>query len=102
METIDSVYVLDKKSLEISKIGITRINDCGFAEFTVDGEKYNYWLKGSSIQTAHYVFGNNTGYLVSLDYKSIEAIKTFIQSKMRGVISEIKTLTDKIIDEHFD
>lgn len=84
MKTIDSVYVLDK-SLEISKIGIGRIDDCGFAEFTVNGEKYNYWLKGSEIQTAHYVFGNNTSYLVSLDYKSIEAVKAFIQSKMRGV-----------------
>ena len=101
METIDSVYVLDK-SLEISKIGIGRIDDCGFAEFTVNGEKYNYWLKGPSVQPAHYVFGINTQLLVSLEYKSVEAVKVFIQNKMRGVISEIKTLTDKIIDEHFD
>lgn len=101
METIDSVYVLDK-SLEISKIGIARIDDCGFAEFTVDGEKYNYWLKGPSVQSAHYVFGANTHLLVSLEYKSVEAVKVFIQNKMRDVISEIKTLTDKIIDEHFD
>lgn len=77
---MDNLYVLDK-SLEISKIGIERIDDCGFAVFTINGEKYNYWLKGPSIQTAHYVFGNNTSYLVSLDYKSIEAIKAFIQSK---------------------
>ena len=101
METIDSVYVLDK-SLEISKIGIARIDDCGFAEFTVDGEKYNYWLKGPSVQPAYFVFGINTQLLVSLEYKSLEVVKVFIQNKMRGVISEIKTLTDKIIDEHFD
>ena len=101
METIDSVYVLDK-SLEISKIGIERIDDCGFAEFTVDGEKYNYWLKGPSVQPVHSVFGTNTHLLVSLEYKSVDAIKVFIQNKMRGVISELKTLTDKIIDEHFD
>lgn len=101
METIDSVYVLDK-SLEISKIGIGHIDDCGFAEFTVDGEKYNYWLKGPSVQPAHYVFGTNTQLLVSLEYKSVEAVKVFIQNKMRGVISEIKTLTDKIVDENFD
>jgi len=101
METIDSVYVLDK-SLEISKIGIARIDDCGFAEFTVDGEKYNYWLKGPSVQPAHYVFGTNTQLLVSLEYKSVAAVKVFIQNKMRGVISEIKTLTDKIVDENFD
>ena len=101
METIDSVYVLDK-SLEISKIGIARIDDCGFAEFTINGEKYNYWLKGPSIQPAHYVFGTNTHFLVSLEYKSVDAVKVFIQNKIRGVISEFKTLTDKIIDEHFD
>lgn len=41
METIDKLYVLDK-SLEISEIGIGRIDDCGFAEFTINGEKYNY------------------------------------------------------------
>ena len=80
MKTIDSLYVLDN-SLEVSKVDIDRIDDCGFVEFTVNGEKYNYWLKGPSIQTAHYVFGNNTGYLVSLDYKSIEVVKSFIQSK---------------------
>ena len=101
METIDSIYVLDK-SMEISKIGIARIDDCGFAEFTVNGEKYNYWLKGPSVQPAHYVFGTNTQLLVSLEYKSLEAVKVFIQNKMRGVISAIKTLTDKVIDEHFD
>ena len=101
METIDKLYVLDK-SLEISEIGIARIDDCGFAEFTINGEKYNYWLKGPSVQPAHFVFGTNTQLLVSLEYKSIEAIKVFIQNKMRGVISEIKTLTDKLIDEHFD
>lgn len=101
METTDKLYVLDK-SLDISEIGIARIDDCGFAEFTVNGEKYNYWLKGSEIQTAHYVFGTNTQLLVSLEYKSLVAIKAFIQSKMRGVVSEIKTLTDKIIDEHFN
>lgn len=101
METIDKLYVLDK-SLEISEIGIGRIDDCGFAEFTINGEKYNYWLKGPSVQPAHFVFGTNTQLLVSLEYKSIEAIKVFIQNKMRGVISEIKTLTDKLIDEHFD
>ena len=101
METIDSLYILDK-SLEISKIDIACIDDCGFAEFTVNGEKYNYWLKGPSVQPAHYVFGINTQLLVSLEYKSVEAVKVFIQNKMRGVISEIKTLTDKIIDEHFD
>ena len=101
METIDKLYILDN-SLEISEIGIERIDDCGFAEFTINGEKYNYWLKGSSVQPAQFVFGTNTQLLVSLEYKSIEAIKVFIQNKMRGVISEIKALTDKIIDEHFD
>ena len=101
MKTIDSLYVLDK-SLEVSKVDIDRIDDCGFVEFTVNGEKYNYWLKGSEIQTAHYVFGTNTQLLVSLEYKSLVAIKAFIQSKMRGIVSEIKTLTDKIIDEHFN
>ena len=101
METIDSVYVLDK-SLEISKIGIARIDDCGFAEFTVDGEKYNYWLKGPSVQQAQFVFGINTQLLVSLEYKSLDIVRVFVRDKMRGVISEIKALTDKIIDEHFD
>lgn len=101
MEIIDKVYVLDK-SLEIFEIGIGRIDDCGFAEFTINGEKYNYWLKGPSVQPAYFVFGTNTQLLVSLDYKSVEAIKVFIQNKMRGVITEIKTLTDKIIDENFD
>lgn len=101
METTDKLYVLDK-SLEIFEIGIGCIDDCGFAEFTINGEKYNYWLKGPSVQTAQFVFGNNTQLLVSLEYKSLAAIKVFIQSKMRGIISEIKTLTDKIIDEHFN
>lgn len=101
METVDKLYILDN-SLEISEIGIERIDDCGFAEFIINGEKYNYWLKGASVQPAHFVFGTNTQLLVSLEYKSIEAIKVFIQNKMRGVISDIKTLTDKLIDEHFD
>ena len=77
MEGMGNLYILDK-SLEVSKVDIDCIDDCGFAAFTINGEKYNYWLKGSEIQTAHYVFGNNTNYLVSLDYKSIEAIKAFI------------------------
>lgn len=80
MEGMDNLYVLDK-SLEVSKVDIDCIDGCGFAEFTINGEKHNCWLKGPSIQTAHYVFGNNAGYLVSLDYKFIETIKAFIQNK---------------------
>lgn len=74
METIDSVYVLDK-SLEISKIGIARIDDCGFAEFTVDGEKYNYWLKGPSVQQAQFeLYGGEFGFhtinkIVEIEFK---------------------------------
>ena len=81
---------------------IVKYTDNLLAEFTVDGEKYNYWLKGPSVQSAQFVFGINTQLLVSLEYKSLAVVKVFIQNKMRGVISEIKTLTDKIIDEHFD
>lgn len=77
---MDKLYVLDK-SLEISEIGIERIDDCGFVEFIIDGEKYNYWLKGPNVQHAYYVFGLNTKLLVSHEYKSLEAVKTFIQNK---------------------
>lgn len=101
MKAIDKLYILDK-SLEISEIGIERIDDSGFVEFTIDGEKYNYWLKGPNVQPAQYVFGINTQLLVSAEYKSIEAIKAFIQIKMRGIISDIKTVVDKLADESFN
>lgn len=101
VKVIDTIFVLDK-SLEITKKPVYYIDDCSFAEFKINDEKYNYWLKGPVIQTAHYVFGNNRSYLVSPDYKALNNVKEFIRTKIQGILNDLNAVGKKIMDENFD
>lgn len=95
-----SLFVLDEM-MQISELDIKYI-DGSFAYFELDGRKCSYYLKGAKVQTlSPSSLPRDTRYLCSMDYKSLEFVRDFVQDRMRNVIGEYAKLSCKIGEEYF-
>lgn len=99
-KTIEKLFVLDKM-MQITKLDIKYV-DGNFAFFELDGREYSYYLNGANVQTlSQKSSSHDTRYLGSVDYKSLEFIRDFVQDRMRNVIGEYAQLSRKIGEEYF-
>ena len=100
-KTIEKLFVLDKM-MQITKYDIKYIDECKFAFCEIDGREYSYYLNGANVQTlSQKSSSRDTRYLGSVDSKSLEFIRDFVQDRMRNVIGEYAQLSRKIGEEYF-
>ena len=94
-----TLFVLDE-TMKISELDIKYI-DGSFAYLELDGRKFSYNLNGAKVQTLYQVLYHDTRYLCSMDYKSLEFVRDFVQNRLRNVIGEYTQLSRKIGEEYF-
>lgn len=100
-KTIEKLFVLDKM-MQITKIDIKYIDECNFVFFELDGLEYSFYLNGANVQTlSRKLSSHDTRYLGSVDSKSLEFVRDFVQDRMRTVIGQYAQLSRKIGDEYF-
>jgi hypothetical protein len=99
---IQQLYIMDVKTLKISKVKVDEIDECKFALFTFNERKCHFWLKGANIQTlAHSQGYTYPQYIVSKDLKSLAWIKESFQWLVGDIGFILRDAWHKIYDEKF-
>jgi hypothetical protein len=100
---IQQLYIMDVKTLEISKVNVDEIDECKFALFVFNERKCHFWLKGANIQTlAHSQGYTYPQYIVSKDLKSLAWIKESFQWLVGDIGFILRDTWHKIYNEKFD
>lgn len=100
MENIETLYILNVKTLEVTPIKISYIED-SFAYFTFDDHKCAYYLN-HNVQTLSWPIYSNPQYLVSKDLMSLYSIIDSLKYLVRDIGFSLKTSFETIYDEKFD
>lgn len=100
MEDIETLYILNVKTLEITPVKISYIED-NFVYFTFDNNKCEYYLK-NNVQTLSWPIWSDPQYLVSKDLMSLHSIIESLRYLVRDIGFSLKTSFENIYDEKFD
>lgn len=100
MEDIETLYILNVKTLEITPVKISYIED-SFVYFTFDERKCSYYLK-NNVQTLSWPIWSDPQYLVSNDLMSLHSITESLRYLVRDIGFSLKTSFENIYDEKFD
>jgi hypothetical protein len=100
MADIDTLYILNVKTLEVTNIKIDYIQD-NFIYFTFDEQKCSYYLK-NNVQTLLRPIWSDPQYLVSKDLMSLHSIIESLRYLVRTIGFSLKTGFENIYDEKFD
>lgn len=100
MEDLKTLYVLNVKTLEVTPVEISYIED-NFVYFTFDNNKCQYYLK-NNVQTLSWPIWSDPQYLVSKDLMSLHSIIESLRYLVRDIGFSLKTSFENIYDEKFD
>lgn len=100
MEDLKTLYVLNVKTLEVTPVEISYIED-NFVYFTFDNHKCEYYLK-NNVQTLSWPIWSDPQYLVSKDLMSLHSIIESLRYLVRDIGFSLKTSFENIYDEKFD
>lgn len=100
MEDIETLYILNVKTLEITPVKISYTED-NFIYFTFDNHKCEYYLK-NNVQTLSWPIWSNPQYLVSKDLMSLHSVIESLRYLVRDIGFSLKTSFENIYDEKFD
>jgi len=100
MEDLKTLYVLNVKTLEVTPVEISYIED-NFVYFTFDNHKCEYYLK-NNVQTLSWPIWSDPKYLVSKDLMSLHSIIESLRYLVRDIGFSLKTSFENIYDEKFD
>ena len=100
MEDIETLYILNVKTLEVTPVKISYIED-NFVYFTFDNHKCGYYLK-NNVQTLSWPIFSNPQYLVSKDLMSLHSIIESLRYLVQTIGFSLKTSFETIYDEKFD
>lgn len=100
MEDNETLYILNVKTLEVTPVKISYIED-SFAHFTFDNHKCEYYLK-NNVQTLSWPIWSNPQYLVSKDLMSLHSIIESLRYLVQDIGFSLKTSFETIYDEKFD
>lgn len=100
MEDLKTLYVLNVKTLEVTPVEISYIED-NFVYFTFDNNKCQYYLK-NNVQTLLWPIWSDPQYLVSKDVMSLHSIIESLRYLVRTIGFSLKTGFENIYDEKFD
>ena len=100
---IENLYIMDVKTLDVSKVKVYEVDECKFAFFVFKERKCCFWLKGADIQTlAHSQGYTYPQYIVSKDLKSLYWLKESFQWLIGDIGFTLHNAWDKIYNEKFD
>ena len=100
MEDLKTLYVLNVKTLEVTPVEISYIED-NFVYFTFDNHKCEYYLK-NNVQTLSWPIWSDPQYLVSKDLMSLHSVIESLRYLVRDIGFSLKTSFENIYDEKFD
>lgn len=99
---IQQLYIMDVKTLDISKVKVDEVDECKFALFEFKERKCCFWLKGANIQTLSQSLGNTyPQYIVSKDLKSLCWIKESFQWLVEDIGFKLNDTWHEIYNEKF-
>lgn len=99
---IQHLHIMDVKTLEISKVNVTEIDECKFALFVFNERKCHFNLRGANIQTLAQSGGNSARYIVSKDSWSLYWIRESFQWLVGDIGFTLHDAWKKIYNEKFD
>jgi hypothetical protein len=100
MKDLKTLYVLNVKTLEVTPVEISYIED-NFVYFTFDNHKCEYYLK-NNVQTLSWPIWSDPQYLVSKDLMSLHSVIESLRYLVRDIGFSLKTSFENIYDEKFD
>lgn len=99
---IENLYILNVKTLDMSKVKVDEVDECKFALFVFNERKCWFNLRGANVQTLENSGGHSARYIVSKDLKSLCWIKESFQWLIGDIGSTMHEAWDKIYNEKFD
>ena len=101
--SIEKLYIMDVKTLQITEVIVDEVDECKFAIFNFINSKCSYWLKGPNIQTLSVVMSYHyPQYIVSKDKGSLNWIKESFQWLIGDVGFALLDTWKKIYNEKFN
>ena len=100
--TIENLYILNVKTLDMSKVKVDEVDECKFALFVFNERKHWFNLRGANIQTLENSGGHTARYIVSRDFESLFWIKDSFQWLIGDIGLTLRDAWDKIYNEKFD
>jgi hypothetical protein len=99
---IENLYIMDVKTLDMSKVKVDEVDACEFALFVFNERKHWFNLRGANIQTLENSGGHSARYIVSKDLGSLYWIKESFQWLIGNIGFTLRDAWDKIYNEQFD
>jgi hypothetical protein len=100
---IEKLYIMDVKTLLITEVTVSEVDECKFAIFDFNDRKCDFNMRGPNIQTLSHSCGYTyPQYIVSKDKGSLNWLKESFKWLVGDIGFVLRDAWHKIYDEKFD